>query len=235
MVPKVLGVYETCTSGKLSMGGAERPHSARIYWFAAQDPGGGIACQPLTDSYVPSGFVQRVEPDSFFGEYRLVPEVYESRIRNVVNALRDKLNSLEAPGDLYLLEDEECRLLRGLSAFVVPGPDAELDDAALLSVRTMLDTIRQTEDVVFEYQRVITGAAIELRKQGRFDQAEKYYIRVLECDPGNDHVMFNLARVYYEMNRIDEARTMLCRALESNPDLEIAGRFLRFLNAAGND
>ena len=46
-------------------------------------------------------------------------------------------------------------------------------------------------DVVLEYQRMITGAAIDLRKERRFDLAVEYYERALELDAQNDHIRNN--------------------------------------------
>jgi tetratricopeptide (TPR) repeat protein len=60
-----------------------------------------------------------------------------------------------------------------------------------------------------------------------------YYSKALEIDGYNDHIMFNLARVYFEMGQLDEARNQLFRALEINPELEMARRFLRYLDASG--
>lgn len=232
MIPIVLGVYESQKAEKVGAGTTRQTTDLRILWFAAQMPGGDIACQPLTDQHLPSGFVQPVNRDVFLSGYHPVPQVYEDSLRGVVNALRDRMNGMDSVLAVKALPREEAMLFRGLMAFLHVKPDIQPSDADMLSVRTMLDAMRQTKNLVFEYQRVITDAAIELRKKRNFEAAVTYYQKALVLDSGNDHIMFNLARAYFEMGKINEARGMLYQALEVNPELEVARRFLRYLDAS---
>ncbi|UZP65886.1 tetratricopeptide repeat protein [Desulfovibrio mangrovi] len=233
MIPTVLGVYETRRIDTLGSGVTRQTHELRILWFAAQVPGGEISCQPLNEDNLPSGFVQKIDKNQFLADYVLVPDVYEEHLRSVVNSLRDKVNGARAAKEVPSLSREEGMLLRGLMAFMHARPDVPLTDTDLFSVKSMLDAMRHTGNVILEYQRVLTGAAIDLRKQRKFDEAEAYYSKALELDGHNDHILFNLARVYFEKGQVEKARDMLLRALEINPDLEMARRFLRFLDASG--
>ncbi len=234
MIPKILGVYESVKSDNLGTGTTRKQQEARIYWFAAQVPGGEIACQPLNDAYFPSAFVQKVGREEFLKEYRLAPDIYENHLAGVVASLREALLGMETAEGLPEFSHEQSVLLKGLVAFLHVRPGGPLNDKDVFAVRAMLDAMRQARDVVLEYQRMITGAAIDLRKERRFDLAVEYYERALELDAQNDHIMFNLARVYFEMGRVNDARDMLFRALESNPELEVARRFLRYLDASGS-
>lgn len=233
MVPIVLGIYESSKSEKVGTGATKQERELRIYWFAAQIPGGDIACQPLNDVRLPSGFVQKVDKEAFFSEYTLSPQLYDEYMRSVVNSLRDKLNSMDPIGELPELSREEGMVLRGLTALLHVKPTLQLSETDLLAVRTMLDSMRQTNEVVLEYQRAITSVAIDLRKQRKFPLAVEYYKKVLALDARNDHLMFNLARVYFEMGQLDEARELLLQAIEINPELDMARRFLRYLDASG--
>jgi tetratricopeptide (TPR) repeat protein len=233
MIPIVLGIYETRKADDVGTGATRQTKELRISWFVAQVPGGEIACQPLNDANLPSGFVQTIDRDEFLSAYVLMPDKYDEHMRSVVNSLRDKVNGATAAKEVSALSREESMLLRGLMGFLHSRPDVALSDTDLFSVRSMLDAMRQTGNVILEYQRVLTGAAIDLRKQRRFDEAVSYYSKALEIDGYNDHIMFNLARVYFEMGQLEEARNQLFRALEINPELEMARRFLRYLDASG--
>lgn len=67
--------------------------------------------------------------------------------------------------------------------------------------------------------------AIRLRKSGNFKQAAKYYQDALLINGDDDHLHFNVARLYYEQGEMDKCRTHLKRALELNPRLGWAKQF----------
>ena len=54
-------------------------------------------------------------------------------------------------------------------------------------------------------------------------------MKALDLDGEDPNVLFNLARVYHEIDMEERAISSLKRALELNPEMEMARQFLDFL------
>src|SRR5262252_4512819 len=61
-------------------------------------------------------------------------------------------------------------------------------------------------------------AADALFKEGKFDEAEKIYTKVLTADAKNHQATVRLGNIALLGNRLDEAQKWLSRALELKPD-----------------
>lgn len=67
-----------------------------------------------------------------------------------------------------------------------------------------------------------------LRKSGRFEEAEKFYIQALERQAKNEIIYFNLGRVYLDMRRWKDAIGAADRALTINPEFAEAKKMKLF-------
>lgn len=232
MIPTVLGVYTSLHASKRGAGTTSHMDQQTIYWFIARAPGGEYAAQPLNDKELPSGMVQQIDEEQFFTNYRPEPEYYDIHLRGVANSLREKINGLQTPKEVPELSEEEDTLRNGLLAFVHGSVGNSFSETDLYTLRTMLDSIRQTKNLVMEYQKTITSAAIVLRRNKDFSKAVEYYRRALKVEGQNDHIFFNLARVFFEMGNLKDCREALNNALAKNPELDMARRFLGYLDAS---
>lgn len=61
-----------------------------------------------------------------------------------------------------------------------------------------------------------------LRKTGRLEEAEKFYIQALERQTKDEYIYFNLGRVYLDMHRWKDSIHAAERALAINPDFQEA-------------
>ncbi len=230
MIPKILGVYESEPPG--GEGGAAGGRGGLLQ-LAAHLPCGEVGCLTLGEELLPATGMARVGQHAFLFEFHWASNVYEDRLRGTANSLRDKVNALSGLQELATVVGREGALLDALLTFL-DVDRAQASEDVLFPLRGMLDAMRQTGDVVFEYQLMLTSAAIEMRKAKRFDAALSLYRKALALDGDKDRIMFNMARVCHEMGNVDEARALLAEALESTPDFAEARRFLRYLDAAGN-
>jgi len=69
---------------------------------------------------------------------------------------------------------------------------------------------------------------VRLRKNGQLDQAGAFLEKALELNPRDDHIMFNLSRVYFDQKLLDKCQDMLKRALDVNPGFVEATKFLGY-------
>lgn len=74
-----------------------------------------------------------------------------------------------------------------------------------------------------------------LRKTGKFDQAEECYLRALDACTDNSVYLFNLARVYIESRRWTDAKNVLSRLLELEPELKPAQQAFQFVTSSLRD
>ncbi len=82
-------------------------------------------------------------------------------------------------------------------------------------------------DAIFEEQNkhIFNEFGINLRKAGMYDEALTHYSKAIEISPDDEHLYFNVARVYFEKGDIPTAIDWLDKALSINPDFDEAKRF----------
>jgi tetratricopeptide (TPR) repeat protein len=91
--------------------------------------------------------------------------------------------------------------------------------------------VHQAVDMRFfdHFQISISTAAVRLRKDRNYPLAIDFYSRALQVRE-DDHLLFNIARTYYEMKNIEAAKKCLTKALAVNPELAVARQFLDFIS-----
>jgi tetratricopeptide (TPR) repeat protein len=89
-----------------------------------------------------------------------------------------------------------------------------------------------TLDAAFspEHKHLFNEFGINLRKSKLTDQAVEYYARALAISDMDENLHYNIARAYFERGDEADCRDSLKRALELNPNMEVAIRFLEFLD-----
>ncbi|GHV51949.1 hypothetical protein FACS1894168_4150 [Deltaproteobacteria bacterium] len=70
--------------------------------------------------------------------------------------------------------------------------------------------------------------AIALRKLGRFDVAEGYYMKALPMAPNDPYLLFNIGRLYLEWSKWDKAAEFGEKALKAQPDFAEANKLVLF-------
>jgi len=225
----MLGSYSTHKQTQIGTGTTSKSGTQQhIMWLAAQLPSAKICVQPLDPDNIPTGIVNTVDSADFFQHY--VPEAacYNRHIRPGVQKLSAWIGAEGTPlppGE----PDREIKLfLRAFLAVLheeagIALREGELDDLRLL-VRQALGM-----RVLDHLQISLSLAAIRLRKERNYKLAVDYYARALQIRE-DDHILFNMARTYYEMKEIASAKKCLLKALAINPKLAVAQQFLDFIN-----
>jgi tetratricopeptide (TPR) repeat protein len=70
--------------------------------------------------------------------------------------------------------------------------------------------------------------AIALRKLGRFDVAEDYYLKALPLAPNDPYLLFNMGRLYAEWGKWDKALEFGEKSGAAQPDFEEAKKLASF-------
>lgn len=91
-----------------------------------------------------------------------------------------------------------------------------------------LDYLRAAHPRDEDCAHVLNRLGMVLRKAGRLDEAEKFYLRALELEHRDESIHFNLGRVYLDMKDWDKATGAAADALDINPDFEEARKMKLF-------
>ena len=100
-----------------------------------------------------------------------------------------------------------------------------LDSGDIKEAGNFLD---QTIDPIPQTVETFNKYAVELRKIGQHEAAIQQYLKCLSLVPGNDVILYNLGRIYFEIGRIEEAIVALEECIKSN-NSKPARRLLDYL------
>jgi len=88
--------------------------------------------------------------------------------------------------------------------------------------------LEQVVDPIPETIEVFNKYAVELRKIGEKEEAIQQYMKCLSIVPGNYVILYNLGRVYFEIDRYKEAIAALEESIKSQP-MESARKLLDYI------
>ena len=237
---KIKGVFSTQTLMKIGTGTTQRKTVQKSYWFAQELEDGRIEIQPLNKNYVPSGpkkvitkeeLLEKFIPEPEFYTYEVYPRIRELN-KTIARADRHRIR-----GETYSAEfeyknalkvdEENIRANFGLGLTYLDRGDTE-------KAQNIFERLVKL-DAAFEkeHKHLFNEFGIKLRKNKMYKQCLEYYQRALELAPEDDHLLYNIARCYFEMKDYNKCKEYLEKSLELNPDLEEAKKFMEFLQKKG--
>lgn len=89
--------------------------------------------------------------------------------------------------------------------------------------------LKNVEEPIPDSLAVFNRYAIELRKQGDFEESLEQYKKCLEVIPDEPTILFNMGTVYFEMGDEERAKKRLRQTLALKPDFDRAQKLLDFL------
>jgi tetratricopeptide (TPR) repeat protein len=160
--------------------------------------------------------------------------------------LADEANSHLAAMDEY--RRKQLELARRLLNEQEPDKARQVCDRVIDASKNDFELILTVADLFLEFSRydealeylkaafahnpdsapVFNKLGMVLRKSGRFEEAEKFYIQALERQAQNPIIYFNLGRVYLDMRRWKDAIAAADRALTINPEFAEAKKMKLF-------
>jgi len=237
---KIKGVFSTQTLMKIGTGTTQRKTVQKSYWFANELEDGRIEIQPLNKNYVPSGpkriitkeeLLEKFIPEPEFYTYEVYPRIRELN-KTIARADRHRMR-----GETYSAEFEYKKALKvdeeniranfGLGLTYLDRGDTE-------KAQNIFERLVKL-DAAFEkeHKHLFNEFGIKLRKNKMYRQCLEYYKRALELAPEDDHLLYNIARCYFEMKDYSKCKEYLEKALELNPELEEAKKFMEYLQKKG--
>jgi len=237
----IKGVFSTQTKGVIGFGSTKRKVKQHIYAFVEEEADGSLCVRELNKHFVPVGKSRWITKDVLLKDFLPEPDVY---LNKVLPAMRQVAESVEkaddhrANGELISAEFEYKNALRldeehirgtfGLGlTYLARG---ETDNADIVFRRVVgLDGAFDEE-----HKHLFNEFGIRLRKNGMHAQALKFYTRAAKLVKREDeHLLYNIARTFYEKGQGKQAKRLLEKALVSHPDFAPARDFLSVLERGG--
>lgn len=237
---RIKGIFSTQAIQKVGTGTTTRRTIQKMYWFVEEDEGHVLEIQPLNKNYVPSGPKRRIALEELLEKFSPEPEFYVStvypRLREL-NMVIQKGEKHREKGEIFSAElefgqalavdEENIRANFGLGlTYLDRGEANKAEDIFQRLVR--LDAAFEKE-----HKHLFNEFGMNLRKNKMLDQALDYYQRAEALAVRDDHLMFNIARAFFDKK--DYARTLeyLQKALDLNPDHLESRKFIAFLAEKG--
>ncbi|MFP5223173.1 MAG: tetratricopeptide repeat protein [Acidobacteriota bacterium] len=233
--PSVLGVFSHRKQISVGSGVTRTGHQKLTYWFVRQISDDTFDIQPLNIYHVPSGMREFIKSDLFLAEYTPDPNYYNVNTVPALRSLYEKITKGEehlSEGNLDAAEKEFLKALMiddlNIEANYGLGTVyTEKNDFDKLA-RTLKVLMGQGDAFSTEHKERLNSFGVRLRRNGHLEQATAFLEKAHEVNPQDDHIMFNLARVYFDKKEFQKCRATLTQALEVNPAFPEARKFLRY-------
>ncbi|MDK2956953.1 MAG: hypothetical protein PWQ57_2449 [Desulfovibrionales bacterium] len=196
-----------------------------IYFYACKADSGDIFLQPLNRDYLPSGAKQPMEEQVFLSRFQPEPLIYFNKVKPALESLNhnlEKADRLREKGKHNLAENKYQEALSidpdNLRATFGLGV-TYLDSNQLEKAGVIFEKIIGL-DFAFarDNKHLFNEFGIKLRKRHMYKEGLEYYRKALEYDPNDEHLHFNVARIYYDDGSYDKALEHLRKAEKLNPD-----------------
>lgn len=233
--PTVLGVFSHRKHVSVGSGTTKTAHQKLTYWFVRQIGDDTFDIQPLNIYHVPSGMREFIKGDVFLAEYTPEPNYYNV---NTVPALRSLYEKI-TKGEEHLSEGNlDAAEMEFLKALMIDDLNIEANYGlgAVYTEKNDFDKLARILKVLMgqggtfshEHKERLNAFGVRLRRNGHLEQAAAFLEKAHEATPDDDHIMFNLARVYFDRKELEKCRTTLTRALQVNPAFIEARKFLNY-------
>ncbi|NDY55280.1 tetratricopeptide repeat protein [Desulfovibrio sulfodismutans] len=237
----IKGVFSTQTKGIIGFGSTKRKVKQHIYAFVEEEADGSLCVRELNKHFVPVGKSRWITKDVLLKDFLPEPDVYLNKVLPAMRQVEESVEKADdhrANGELISAEFEYKNALRldeehirgtfGLGlTYLARG---ETDNADIVFRRVV------TLDGAFdeEHKHLFNEFGIRLRKNGMHAQALKFYNRAAKLLKREDeHLLYNIARTFFEKGQGRQAKRLLEKALANNPAFEQARDFLAVLERGG--
>jgi tetratricopeptide (TPR) repeat protein len=169
----------------------------------------------------------------FIKRFRPEPLIYYNKVKPAMDAVEKGLKKGDKHLEAGRLEKAEASFKNVLTVdadniraifslgitYLEAGNTAEAGD--IFSKIMSLDLAFQAEHV-----HLFNEFGIRMRKTGMLDKALAYYRKAVGLNPEDEHLLFNMARIHFEMEDFAGAGEYLRKALAINPGFAMATRML---------
>lgn len=233
---KIKGIFSTQSIQKVGTGTTTRKTIQKTYWFADELEENLLEIQPLNKNYIPSGPKRKITIEDLLAKFAPEPEFYVSTVYPKLQELsrtiqkgerhRDKGEIFSAElefNEALKVDEENVKANFGLGlTYLDRGEAHKANDIFERLVR--LDAAFESE-----HKHLFNDFGISLRKNKMLDQALDYYRKAESLTDSDENLYYNMARVFFDKESAIDCLEYLKKALQLNPALTEAKRFIKYL------
>jgi len=233
---RIKGIFSTQSIQKVGTGTTTRKTIQKTYWFVDELEENLLEIQPLNKNYIPSGPKRKITIEDLLAKFAPEPEFYISTVYPKLQELNRTIQKGERhreKGEVFSAEMEFNQALKvdeenvkanfGLGlTYLDRGEAHKANDIFERLVR--LDAAFQPE-----HKHLFNDFGISLRKNKMLDQSLDYYRKAESLTESDENLMYNIARAYFDKQEARECLEYLKKALQLNPMLNEARRFVKYL------
>ena len=223
---RISGIFSLKTTIKVGFGVTKNTALSETYWFVKEIDDDRFEVQSLDMDFKRQGSPCVITRTKLFEEYHLEPDLSYRLLSQPLlvgdhyRSTAKYANAEQEYQKIKRIDEDNIRANFGLGLVYLALNKTE-------KATYIFDRLVRLEEA-FEprHKHLFNEFGINLRKKGLFGEALKYYFRARELSSDDDHLLLNIARVYFEQNQLPEAEGMAKEALALNPDLAEAKRLL---------
>ncbi|KHK04000.1 tetratricopeptide repeat protein [Desulfovibrio sp. TomC] len=223
---RITGIFSLKTTITVGFGVTKNTALSETYWFVKEIDNDRFEVQSLDMDFKRQGKAVVITRDKLFEEYHLEPDLSYRMLSQPLlvgdhyRTTAKYANAEQEYQKIKRIDEDNIRANFGLGLVYLALN--KTDKATYIFDRL----VRLEEAFEPQHKHLFNEFGINLRKKGLFAEALKYYFRARELSRDDDHLLLNIARVYFEQNQLPEAEGMAKEALALNPDLAEAKRLL---------
>lgn len=228
------GVFSRKGGASLSRQGSDFDPEDLV--FAEQNTRDTVDFQKINDNFVPSGEKTSLPWEQFLNSYLPEPSIYNNKVLPALKELEATIEEGERAlqnNELFTAEyefnnalsidEKNIRATFNLGLTYLQMQDWESTEKVFQKLINMDAPFRR------EHKHLFNRFGIELRKKGLHKHALKYYSRAVSLESEDEHLCFNIARVFHDKGNVSKCRRYLQKALQYNPDFRYAKSMLHYL------
>ncbi len=233
---RIKGVFSTQSIQRVGTGTTTRKTIQKMYWFVEERDDKLLDIQPLNRNYIPTGPKRKVTMEELLEKFAPEPEFYVSTVYPKMRELnmtivkgenhrrKGEVFSAELEfGQALAVDEENVRANFGLGlTYLDRGEANKAQDIfeRLVNLDAAFDQ---------EHKHLFNEFGINLRKNKMLDQALDYYRRAENLSEADENLHYNIARAFFEKKDLQMCFEYLKKALDINPDLVAAKKFIAYL------
>ncbi len=221
------GAFSTQSQSAIGFGSTKRKVKLNIYVYAEEQPDGTFVLRSLNKHYIPTGRSVVVTREQLLAEYLPEPDLYMNKVVPMMRQVRQTVDAGDehrVQGELMSAEfeyksalrvdEEHIRATFGLGLTYLDR--GEVENANLVCRRII------TLEAAFsaEHKHLFNEFGIKMRKNRMYAQALRYYFKAFRLTRDDEHLLYNIARTYYEKDKLKLAKKFCDMALALDPAFE---------------
>ena len=233
-IRKIQGVFFEETTLTLGTGNTQKTQKMKNYCQAEQIDSEKVKLSFLGNEGKPTGIVIEIAYDEFLKRYTFDPNY---RVKTKNEAEHDRhvavAEKQRARGEVYSAELEYTNALKidpeSIRAnFGIGTLYMEMGDTT--KARDVFRKLSEVEAIFEEDNKhIFNEFGIELRKANMLEEALANYQKAITISPQDEHLYFNIARIYYDIKEWNNALVWLKKSLAINPHFRDAMSFLSLI------